>query len=159
MMASGRSFQEKHDPGLSEVALRDELAPGRVQFGERSEDEHRDMDREIAGERMTVAQVTAAGVETLVHWHMCLKYWGMWSNENPRKWRCNDLVAWCEAFALDAGAVAESADGTRRTRSSSSTTQGRRGSRHRRRCSDAAWQSPAPHGQRPRACFVSKPRR
>ena len=51
MMASGRSFQEKHDPGLSAVALRDELDPGRVQFGERSEDEHRDMDRGGCGRR------------------------------------------------------------------------------------------------------------
>ena len=60
-----------------------------------------------AGERMTVAQVTAACVLTLMHWTR--EYWGtpIQCMECPHRWSCYDLVAWCEAFALDAGAVAE----------------------------------------------------
>ena len=55
-------------------------------------------------ERMTVAQVTAACVQTLLHWHLCRRYWGIpdRSCENPHRWWCSDLSTWCEAFASEA---------------------------------------------------------
>ena len=58
-------------------------------------------------ERMTVAQVTAACVQTLLHWHLCLRYWGIpdRSCENPHRWWCSDLSTWCEAFASEACGV------------------------------------------------------
>ena len=57
-------------------------------------------------EQMTVAQVTAASVLTLMHWTR--EYWGIpeLSKECPHHWSNCDLVAWCEAFAFDACGVA-----------------------------------------------------
>ena len=48
MTPSGRSFQEKHDPGLNAVALCDGLEFGRAQFDERGENEHGDVDMTVA---------------------------------------------------------------------------------------------------------------
>ena len=59
---------------------------------------------------MTVAQVTAASVSTLMHWTR--EYWGIpvLRNECPHHWSNYDLVAWCEAFAFDAWGVAAVAE-------------------------------------------------